>query len=70
MGGRPVISVNGESMKWHPGMTVREILDAKRYTFPMIAVWINGTPVPRDRFDETEVPDGANVQVVHMIGGG
>jgi sulfur carrier protein len=57
-------------MKWHPGMTVREILDAKRYTFPMIAVWINGTPVPRDRFDETEVPDGANVQVVHMIGGG
>jgi len=49
---------------------VRDIIDAKRYVFPLLAVWIDSVPVPRDDFDITEVPDNANVQIIHMISGG
>ena len=36
----------------------------------MLAVWIDDSPVPRDAFDMTVVPDGATVQIIHMISGG
>ncbi|MFP4482923.1 MAG: sulfur carrier protein ThiS [Thermovirgaceae bacterium] len=65
-----MITVNAESMEWEEGMTVQDIIERKKYTFPLLAVWINESPVPRDEFDSTPVPDGANVQVIHMISGG
>ena len=69
MGGRPVISVNGESMICIRDDRARNPGCQALY-LSHDSVWINDTPVPRDQFDETEVPDGANVQVIHMIGGG
>jgi sulfur carrier protein len=65
-----MIKVNGESLDWQEGLTVRDILKEKNYTFRMLAVWVDDQPVPRDRFDVTPVPDGADVQVLHMISGG
>lgn len=65
-----MITVNGEGLLWQEGMTVRDIIRAKNYTFPLLAVWIDDRPVPREAFDETTVPDGATVQVIHMISGG
>jgi sulfur carrier protein len=66
-----MITVNGEEMAWRDGMTVRDVLDEKNFTFPMISVWINGKPV-RDRKDYaiTPVPDGGEIEVIHMISGG
>ncbi|MEG3064808.1 sulfur carrier protein ThiS [Acetomicrobium sp.] len=65
-----MIKVNGEEMQWRPGLTVKDILEAKRYIFPMIGVWINGKPIPRDKFETTIVNDGDDVKVIHMICGG
>jgi sulfur carrier protein len=66
-----MIKVNGEELSWHEGMTVQDVLDAKNFTFPMVAVWINEEPVQnREKHDSTPVPDGAEVEVVHMISGG
>ncbi|OQB46995.1 MAG: bifunctional sulfur carrier protein/thiazole synthase protein [Synergistetes bacterium ADurb.Bin155] len=65
-----MIIVNGEPMEWEEGMTVRDIIDGKRYVFPLLAVWVDHVPVPRDRFDDATVPDGSNVQIIHMISGG
>ena len=67
---RIMIVVNGEPMEWEEGMTVRDIIDGKRYVFPLLAVWVDHVPVPRDRFDDATVPDGSNVQIIHMISGG
>ncbi len=64
------ITVNGDRHLWREGMTVKDLLDEKRFTFRMIAVWIDDRPVERDRFDSTPIPKGAKVQVVHMISGG
>ncbi len=65
-----MITVNGEGLAWQEGLTVRDIIGIKRFTFPLLAVWIDDSPVPRDAFDSTTVPDGATVQIIHMISGG
>lgn len=65
-----MITVNGEQMGWRSGMTVQDIITEKRYVFPLLAVWIDGSSVARDDFGTALVPDGANVQIIHMISGG
>lgn len=65
-----MITVNGTRMDWHEGMTVRDILTAKNYTFRMLVTKINGVLVKRTDYDTTTVPDGADVRVIHLISGG
>ena len=66
-----MIRVNGDEMPWRDGMSVQDVLDAKNYTFRMIAVWINDEPVERGAgYSAALVPDGANVEVIHMFSGG
>ena len=42
-----MITVNGETMEWHTGMTIADILKARNYIFRMIAVQVNGELVRR-----------------------
>jgi Sulfur transfer protein involved in thiamine biosynthesis len=66
-----MIRVNGDELAWHEGMTVQDVLDAKNFTFRLISVWIDGVAVPkREAYPTTPVPDGSDVQVIHMISGG
>jgi sulfur carrier protein len=52
-------------------LTVQDILDAKNYTFRLISVWINGKVVQnRGDYPVTPVPDGGEVEIIHMISGG
>ena len=41
-----MIKVNTEDFPWHPGMTVRALLDEKLFTFRHIIVRVNGEFVP------------------------
>jgi sulfur carrier protein len=65
-----MITVNGEPMEHEDGMTVADVLQRRRYIFRMLVVQVNGQLVRRDAYAKTEVPDGADVQVIHMISGG
>jgi sulfur carrier protein len=65
-----MITVNSTPLPWHEGMTVAEILKIRNFIFRMIAVQVNGEPVRRGMYDNAVVPDGADVQVIHMISGG
>lgn len=65
-----MIQVNGDPLDWHDGMTVRDVLTAKRFTFPMLVITVNERVVERRAYDTTPVPDGANVKVVHLMSGG
>ena len=65
-----MITVNGDGMDWREGMTVADILKARNYIFRMIAVQIDGELIKRGTYDKAVVPDGADVQVIHMISGG
>lgn len=65
-----MITVNDEPIEWYQGMTVRDVLKAKNFTFHMIGVWVNGVPVVPKEFDTYRVPDGSKIQVIHSISGG
>ncbi len=51
-------------------MTVRELLAAKRWTFPLIIVKINGRLVERSRYDTERLSDGDAIEVYHLVSGG
>jgi sulfur carrier protein len=65
-----MIVVNGERMEWHEGMTVADILKARNYVFRMISVQLNGRIVKRGTYADAVVPDGAAIEVIHMMSGG
>jgi len=64
------VVVNGEPLAWKDGMTVADILKIRNYIFRMLVVQVNGTLVKRGTYDKAVVPDGADVEVIHMISGG
>lgn len=65
-----MILVNHEEMEWEAGMTIQDVLDRRKYTFPMIVVKVNDQVVEKEAYGSFEVPDGADVRVVHLISGG
>lgn len=65
-----MIQVNREPLEWREGMTVRDVLKARNYVFKMLVVRINGTVIPKRDFDKALIPDGAQVDVIHLISGG
>ena len=66
-----MIRVNDKyEVPWHKGMTVRDILKACKFTFPLVIVSINGDVVPRTEYDARRVEDSVDVKVVHLISGG
>jgi len=65
-----MIQVNGDPLAWTPGLTVRGVIKAKNYLFPLLIVDIDGVRVDPPDYDATPVPDGASVQVIHLLSGG
>jgi sulfur carrier protein len=66
-----MITINKrDQTEWHEGMTVRDLLKAKNFTFPHIIVSINGAVVRHDAYDTQTIPDNADVRVIHLIAGG
>ena len=65
-----MIKVIGDPLEWKDGMTVAEIIRIKNFIFPMLIVQLNGQLVRRPAFATTEVPDNADVQIIHMMSGG
>jgi len=65
-----MIKVNGDPLEWREGMTVQDILDTKKYKFPMLIVTIDEEHVSKEHYAAKKVPDGANVKVIHMLSGG
>jgi thiamine biosynthesis protein ThiS len=66
-----MIRVNDKwDVAWQKGMTVEDVLKACQFTHRHVVVSIGGTLVPPAEYNTRPVPDGAEVTVVHIIGGG
>ncbi len=65
-----MITVNGETMSWQEGMTIRDILTARNYTFRMLVTKVDGVLVKRSDYETTTVQDESDVKVIHLISGG
>ncbi|MCB5259872.1 MAG: sulfur carrier protein ThiS [Candidatus Cloacimonetes bacterium] len=64
------ITINGNTVKWQEGMTVRDALREMNYTFPMLVIKLNGSLIPKQEYDFTKIPPGADLMVIHLISGG
>ncbi len=66
-----MIRVNNQyDVPWRPGLTVQDVLDALKFSFRMIVVKLDGQVVLRRNFATTLVPDGTEMQAIHLISGG
>ena len=66
-----MIHVNNQyEVEWRPGITVQDLLDELKFTFRLIVVKVDGKVVLRPDYAATPVPDGAEVQALHLISGG
>ncbi len=51
-------------------LTVTELLKVKNFTFKMLIIKINGRLIEKPDYDSSEIVEGDDVQVLHLISGG
>lgn len=64
------ILVNDQHLDWEEGMTVADMLKKMRYTFKMLVVKVNGELIKKNQWDDHQIPDKADVKVIHLMSGG
>jgi sulfur carrier protein len=66
-----MVRVNDKfDLEWEEGLTVETLLQELKFSFPLIVVSVDGEMVARDQYATHEIPDGAQVKVLHMTAGG
>ena len=65
-----MITVNGITLDWYEGKTVRDVIQEMNYLFPLLIARINGKLIPRNNYDSAEIPDKATVDIIHLMSGG
>lgn len=65
-----MITVNGKEFPYEEGMTVRRLLELKKYAYPRITIKINGEFVKDEEFHTTLIHDGDDIQCIHLMAGG
>jgi len=65
------ITLNGSTERLDSDrLSVRGLLAAKSWSFPLIIVEVNGALVARDEWDAVRVADGDVVEATHLMSGG
>ena len=64
------IVVNQEERDWVEGETVAQLLLRMKYTYPLVAVKIDGRLIPKSDYDKETIPDDSSIEVVHLMSGG
>lgn len=64
------IIVNGERIPYEENMTVARVLEVMNFIFRMLVVRVNGQLIQKKDYATTPVPEGATVEVIHLISGG
>ena len=65
-----MIKVADQTIDWHDGMTISDLLNIINDPHPYAVVRINQTYISRPNFDKTTIPDEAEVYLIPMVAGG
>ena len=65
-----MITVNTRPFEWQEGLTVKKLLELKKYTYPKIIVRINGQLIPPEQYGTAVIRDGDIVSALHLMAGG
>jgi thiamine biosynthesis protein ThiS len=64
------IVVNKQARDWVEGETVAQLLLRMKYTYPLVAVKIDGRLISKKEYKKQTIPDNCVVEVVHLMSGG
>ncbi|MCQ1529241.1 MULTISPECIES: sulfur carrier protein ThiS [Lutispora] len=65
-----MIRVNHRNMDFYEGMTLKSLIKDLKYSFPTLMVKVNGELVPKEKYEETRIRDGDDINIIHPIAGG
>lgn len=51
-------------------MSIVSMLEMKKFSFRMRIIKVNGTLIPKDKYDSTFIKDGDNVLMLYLMSGG
>jgi len=51
-------------------LTVKELLEHKKFTFKLLVVKINNQLVKKEQYNQAMIHDGDHVIVLHLVSGG
>ena len=64
------ITINGDTKNVDDGMSVKALLTSLGLDPNKVALERNREIVPRSTYDDVEIVDGDQLEIVHFIGGG
>ena len=64
------ISINGERYSLDSSNCLSDIITQTAFCAEKIAVAVNGSFIPRDRYNDTIIMPGDHIDIVKPIGGG
>ncbi len=64
------LTVNTEAYPFREGITVAELLEEKKYSWPLVTVYVGDRRIPKDQWAATVLHDGDVVRVIHLMAGG
>lgn len=64
------ITVNSRQVEHVNGETLTGLMKRMNFIFPLVVVKLNGESVLSPDFPTTNIPDGATVEIMHLISGG
>lgn len=65
-----MIKVNNRDYDWDGRLTIQDIMDELKYTYPVLIVTVNGKHIEREEYGTTIVNDGDDVKILHPVCGG
>lgn len=65
-----MITVDGEKREWNENMTVSNLLDTMEGVDFCSVIRLNGRLISSPKFDETLIPDNAEIQLLPIVAGG
>ena len=64
------LSINAEGKTFDSPLTLAALVETLGMKADRVAVELNRELVPRDRWSETQLHEGDQLEVVHFVGGG
>lgn len=65
-----MIRVNNRNIDFRENMTIKNLIEDLKYSFPTLIIKVNGKFIPKNRYEETLIKDGDDIKIIHPIAGG
>jgi sulfur carrier protein len=65
-----IILNNNEELFEQQVLTVKDLLEVKKFTFKMLVIKINNKIIKKDDYSSAVIKNGDNVIVLHLMSGG